>query len=72
VPAVYLGFADYVFFSLFSYVLILIFFGAYTLISNRQITIPLAGVMALFFSIYLLVAWHNPDVFESVLLKYCL
>lgn len=72
VPAVYLGFAEYVFFSLLSYLLILIFFSAFILISKRQITIPLAGVMALFFCIYLLVTWHNPDVLELVINKYYL
>lgn len=58
IPAFYLSPVEFVLFSLVCYVAIVIGYGILLAIKRNSTTIPLAGLMALFFAVYMVVAWE--------------
>ncbi|MHC1705783.1 MAG: hypothetical protein AB9846_17915 [Tenuifilaceae bacterium] len=70
IPAVYFQFLEFILFSLFCYIAIVIGYGILYAIKRKSITIPLAGFMALFLAIYFIVSWENNCMISSYVLSF--
>jgi hypothetical protein len=69
IPALYFNFIEFVLFSLVCYIAIVIGYGVLFLIKRKTITIPLAGLMALFMAVYIAFGWQGNSLISCWLLN---
>lgn len=59
IPAFYFNPVEFILFSLACYITIVVGYGLFFFIKRKALTIPLAGLMALFFAVYMVIAWES-------------
>ena len=59
IPAFYFQLLEFILFSLVCYISVVSGYGILFLIKRKPITIPLAGLMALFMGIYMILDWNS-------------
>jgi len=69
IPAFYFQFIEFILFSLICYIAIVIGYGILFLVKRKSTTIPLAGFMALFMAIYLIVGWEGKCLLSDYVLS---
>jgi len=70
VPALYFKPVEFVLYSLVCYLVIVLVYAIIFIFRKKSTTIPLAGFMALFMALYMVVSWQDGDLIINFVSKY--